>query len=376
VLAAFQMGMAGSVTLGALALSLGIRQADTTLNRAPDTVAIRAVLPDGASDWTPVLARLGGIEGLEVATVASEGAILGLGVRDYATAECGACSRGGLPLPFWGARADHHAVGPGFFEAAGLRLAAGRVLDAGDGPDAPRVAVVDRTFASSSFQDGNPLGRRVRLGRDLDAWYDVVGIVDAAPPLGPGADERPRETVWVSALQHAPRSGHVLLRGRPDAIATALAGLDAMGISRGAARTLAEVARDAAAPLRWGAGVGFALALLTLLLALRGVHAMSLQVTRRRLHELATRRALGAGDGRILAHVLAGSARTAAGGAAIALFFGSLAVAYLRGVAGGVPSPGAGAYVVVAALLVGAALLASAKAGREALSVEPALALE
>jgi len=94
------------------------------------------------------------------------------------------------------------------------------------------------------------------------------------------------------------------------------------------------------------------------------------------VRELAVRRALGATDGRILRHVLAGAAGTAVGGSLVAVFFGSLFVALLRKVAGGVPPLGAGTYVSVVVVLVGVGLLASARAAREALDVEPGLVVE
>lgn len=376
LLAAFQMGMAGAVTLGAIPLALAVRDADRAAGAAPDTVAVPARLPAGADGWGPTLARLGTIEGIDVATVASEGALTGLGVRDYLTAQCGECYRGGLPLPFWGARADHHAAGPGYFEAAGIRVVAGRALSRADAPGRRPVAVVNRTLAANAFEDGDPLGRLVRLGSGFDAWYEVVGVVDAPAPAVVGGAERPREAVWVSALQHPPRTGWVLLRGRPEGVAGAVGALDAAGIRQGDPMTLAEMASRAAAPLRWGALAGGALALVTLALALGGVHVTSVQATRRRGRELATRRALGAADRRILAYVLAEGARTALAGAAVALFFGSLLVAVLRRAAAGVPAPGPGVYAAVTLLLVACALAASVRAGLEALAVEPASVLE
>jgi hypothetical protein len=50
-------------------------------------------------------------------------------------------------------------------------------------------------------------------------------------------------------------------------------------------------------------------------------------------------------------------------------------VALLKKAAGGVPSPGPGVYLAVVALLVAASVLASLKAAREALAVEPAEAV-
>lgn len=189
VLAAFQMGVAGAVTLGAVAMATGFPARHRPGGPGPETMAVSVVAPGVPGDaWGGLLRRLGKIPGLEAESLSTPGALAGLGVRDHATAQCGDCYRGGLPLPFWGAVADHHAVGPGFFRLAGMTLGAGRGITWDDGPAAPRVAVVNRTFANTAFENGQPLGRRVRLGSDLDAWYEVVGVVEDQPVVGVGGD--------------------------------------------------------------------------------------------------------------------------------------------------------------------------------------------
>jgi ABC-type antimicrobial peptide transport system permease subunit len=133
-------------------------------------------------------------------------------------------------------------------------------------------------------------------------------------------------------------------------------------------------------PLRWTTRIALALALVTLVLALHGAHATSLVVTRRRVRELAVRRVLGATDRQILRDVLLGGAKTAMGGAVLAVLFGSGLVALLRKSTGDVPPLSVGSYLGVTALLVGAlvgaSLLASRRAAAEALLVEPGTAVE
>ncbi|HKJ02719.1 MAG TPA: ABC transporter permease, partial [Longimicrobiales bacterium] len=364
ILAALQSGVAGAVALGALGLSLGVGTPPSGgSGEGPTTVVATVTAPAVPGDgWRELRARLAALPGLEAETLATPGALVGLGIRDYATAQCGNCYRGGLPLPFWGAVVDHHAVGPDYFRLAGMTLGAGRGFTDADGPGAARVAVVNRTFANTAFEKGEPLGRKVRLGSDLDAWYEVVGIVEDMPMVGVGGDDLARAAVYVSALQHPPRTGSLLLSGSDDAVAAALDVAASVGFGTAAPRTVQQLRRDAQATVRWLGRLAFVLALLTLALAVHGGHATALQVARRRVRELAVRRALGATDGRIVRHVLAGAAGTALGGSAIAVFFGALLVAWFRKVAGGVPAPDAATYVAVVVILVGVGLAASARA--------------
>ena len=93
-------------------------------------------------------------------------------------------------------------------------------------------------------------------------------------------------------------------------------------------------------------------------------------------HDLGIRRVLGASDGTILRHVLAGAARGGLWGAAISVFFGTLAVALLRKALGGLPTPGPLPYLLVTALLTCTALAASWGAARAATRVPPATAVQ
>ena len=377
LLAALQVGVAGAVALGGIALARGA-QGSPGASVEGATVRVAGVSVTGAAgrDWSRLLLRLGEIPGLEAESLATPGALLGLGVRDYTTAQCGNCYRGGLPLPFWGALADHHAVGPEYFELVGHAVVEGRGITWEDLEGTEPVAVVNRTFANEAFEKGRPIGKKVRLGSALDSWYTVVGIVEDAPVMGMGGDDLRRAAVYVSALQNPLRHASLLLRGTEEGVESALRLVPSLGLDVEDAVPLPEVRRNASDAVRWMGRVSALLAVLTLILALHGGHATALQVTRRRVRELAIRRALGAQDSGIVRYVLLGGMGTSLGGSFVAVLVGSLLVGLLRKGAAGVPMLGPFAYAAVAAALVAAGALASLQAAREAVAVEPGAAVE
>jgi hypothetical protein len=280
-----------------------------------------------------------------------------------------------MPAPLWNVLADHHAVSPGFFELAGIEVLSGRPFTASDRPDAEPVILVNETFARTAFERGLPIGKRVRIGSDLGSWYRVIGVVadHAVPVLG--ADASPKEVVYLSALQQSPRSGTLLLRGSGGALDRAEATMAGLGFAAGPRRTLGEHRANAARPLRWAYMIAAVVAGLALLLAGHGVYATALQTTRRRIAELAIRRALGASPRRIVAYVLLDRLRVVAWGLAGFAFFGMLAVALLQNAAGLPPAP-PGAYLGIALALAALAIAASARAAQEATTVEPGVLLE
>lgn len=382
-LSVFQSGTAAAVMMGTVVLAAAVaappaaRSPGTSVDAGdlPSVAVVGATRPAGTEGWGDALAAVARIPGVEAESLAAPGTLVGLGVRDHVTTQCGNCWRGGMPMPLWGATADHHAVGPGYFDTVGMDLVSGRPLDGGDDAGSRPVAVVNSTFAGIAFEDGNPLGRLIRVGTSHDAWYEVVGVVDDAPVVAVGGDERPRETVYLSALQHAPRSAHVLVRGTEASVATAVDVLAAAGFAPDEPRTLLEHWRIAASPLAWIGRVALVLALMTLVLALAGARATALRVTRRRRDDLAVRRMVGASDRRILAHVLGGAARTGGWAAAWALFLGTFGIALIRKTAAGVTVLGPGALGAVVVLVVGAFVLAALEAGRDAVAVEPGATL-
>jgi hypothetical protein len=99
--------------------------------------------------------------------------------------------------PFKGEVAVHHAVSPDTFQMAGIEVLEGRGFTPADGPAAEPVAIVSRRFAAEHFQNGEAIGRRVRIGAARDRWHTVVGIVDALPRTRLPARTQPPEDIFV-----------------------------------------------------------------------------------------------------------------------------------------------------------------------------------
>jgi len=73
-------------------------------------------------------------------------------------------------------RARLGRVTPTFFETFGVRAVRGRVFADADRAGTLPVALVNESFARTHL-DGDPLGDRVRTGRDDALWRTVVGVV-------------------------------------------------------------------------------------------------------------------------------------------------------------------------------------------------------
>jgi predicted permease len=223
-----------------------------------------------------------------------------------------------LPLTVWS------AITPRFFETFGVGLHEGRAFTAADGAAAPKVAIVNRAFASRYFPDGRAIGRRLRLvyaGAGSD-WLEVVGT---APDLNLGTPTRPqREAVYVPLAQSPSRSVFVALStpGSPEPLAGPVR--DVVG------RIDPDLAVLAVKPLgatlyefTWGVNViarlFTAFGAAALFLAAVGVYSVMAFAVGRRTREIGIRMALGASRARVLLMVLGQGARQLLVGAAIGM---------------------------------------------------------
>jgi putative ABC transport system permease protein len=70
-------------------------------------------------------------------------------------------------------------VSPGYFEAMGIPLLAGRVMEWNEGTEAERVVVVNRALVDHYWPDQDALGRRIRQDAEHSQWSAVVvGVVE------------------------------------------------------------------------------------------------------------------------------------------------------------------------------------------------------
>jgi predicted permease len=199
-----------------------------------------------------------------------------------------------------------NVVSPGFAEALGVTLHAGRSFHDHDTAASEPVVVINEAMAQQFFPGENPLGRTVWVGHaqalpDMPA-RTVVGVIgnahwqgldEPAPPAAwvPLAQQTVGTDVWRSLfliVQTAGDSGRLAgeLRQR---IARVDPDLALMDFATTADRVARSVWRQ-----RVAANLVSALGVAALVIAVLGVFAIVSHLTRRRAHEFGVRVAVGA----------------------------------------------------------------------------------
>jgi predicted permease len=270
----------------------------------------------------------------------------------------------GRPAPEPGEEpsAGYQVVTPGFFETMGVPLLAGRDFRDTDTRDAPRVALVNRTFARTYWRGGDPVGRRLRIaGNPESPWLTIVGVVDDIRHLGPATPPRPE--FYEPHLQRSFPFMAFVVRTSADpapvvpAIRAAVARIDPSQPIAGVATMDEHIERALSSPRFISLLVG-GFGLVALALAVVGIYGVMAYAVAQRTREIAIRMALGARRGDVVGMVLARTARLAGYGIAAGLVAAWLLSGVLAGMLFGVSHTDLATFITVPALLVTVALAA------------------
>ncbi|HET8656118.1 MAG TPA: ABC transporter permease, partial [Longimicrobiaceae bacterium] len=191
---------------------------------ARNVLTVQVRLPDGgradvaarAGFYEEAIRRIRALPGVVDTGTATIGAWVGLGTTDQVRDVCIECHIGLLPRPLNVGPARIHAVSPGYFRALGVPVLEGREFAEADRAGATRVAVIGRNFAYRLFPQGEPLGKPIQVGGKGGEWYRVVGVVDDVHAQGIGAEATAEPALYLSILQHPPRSAAVAVRTTAD----------------------------------------------------------------------------------------------------------------------------------------------------------------
>jgi putative ABC transport system permease protein len=271
-------------------------------------------------------------------------------------------------------------VSTAYFRTAGIPLVRGRTFTETDNAAAPRVVVVNQEFAHRHLQDGDPLGKQIRLdvSGGTPEWSEIVGVVANVKTHSEGTIDDPE--VYEPFLQRPVSSFSLMVRASsdPNSLASALRN----AVARGDAELpLARVMSMSDVIERQKGGDSFfvtilgSFALLALILSSIGIYGLIAYSVGQRTHEIGIRMALGAGSPEVVRMVLREGMKMTAIGAAIGLALALPLPRVFDAMFYGLRLSAPPVYFIVPAAVVAVAMLATYLPARRATRVDPMVAL-
>ena len=293
----------------------------------------------------------------------------------------------------WGltARKTGHSLGmgielvtTGYFETTGMTLVRGRSFLHTDGPDTPRVAVINQRLARLAFGgEQAAIGARYHLDADPGADIEVVGVVrdaqtvDLRTPPEPMVYQLATQPHGLGVdlfLQHL----HVRTEGDPASLAAAIRAtvqqvhpdVPVLSIRTTRAQVDRSLMRE-----RMLATLSSAFGLTALFLVCVGLYGVVAQWAARRRREIGLRVALGATPGAVRAMVLRQGIVLAAAGVAVGVPTAIAAGRSLQHLLFGVEPIDPGALAAAGLVLIAVSAVAAYLPAWRASRIDPMIAL-
>jgi predicted permease len=277
-----------------------------------------------------------------------------------------------------------HQVRENFLEAMEIPLLAGRSLDSRDDARAPKVAVVNQTFARRYFPDEDPIGKRFPFDSNIKpGLVEIVGLArdikytrqrDEIPP-----------TAYLPWLQELRSLGTVTFEvrttGEPNDSVAAIRGAVReveSNLPVNSIRTQIEQADETLAMERLFAKLVGLFGLLAQQLAAIGLYGVLAWSVSQRTHEIGIRMALGASQKEVSKMILRQGMTLTFVGLALGLVGAFVLTKYLPSVTDmlyGVTATDPLTFGVIALFLALVALVACYIPARRATKVDPMVAL-
>ncbi|OLE60404.1 MAG: hypothetical protein AUI36_12390 [Cyanobacteria bacterium 13_1_40CM_2_61_4] len=276
-----------------------------------------------------------------------------------------------------------HQVRENFFEAMEIRLLLGRTFTTQDDARAPRVALVNQTFARTYFPNENPIGKRFGFDSTKISEVEIIGVARDAK-YARQRDETPA-TAYLTWQQELRSVGSLIFEvrteGEPTSFITAIRqtvqDVDS-NLPLKDVKTQIKQADETLAMERLFAKLLSLFGLLAQQLASIGLYGVMAYTVSQRTHEIGIRMALGANRSAVLRMILKQGMTLTLIGVVLGLSGAYVLTKYLESLTTmlfGVQPTDPLTYGVTAALLTIVALLACFIPARRAMKVEPMVAL-
>jgi predicted permease len=272
-----------------------------------------------------------------------------------------------------GPHAEFATAMPGYFQAMGIPLRAGRDFTAQDVRGAPNAIVIDETLAARYWPNESALGKRVTIWGD-GPEATVVGIVGHVRNSGPQAEGEPQLYLAFPQFPQSTLFSVVRTGGDPGALAPAIRevvrALDP-DLAVAKLHPLTTNVAESLARQRFNMLLLALFAGVALVLAAVGLYGVMAFLVTQRWQEIGIRLALGGRPADVLRTVLRQGLVLAlagvAAGVVAAFLLSRVAASLLYGIAPTDPVT----YVSVAALMALVALVASFVPARRATRADP-----
>jgi len=278
-----------------------------------------------------------------------------------------------------------HVVRENFLEAMGIPLLAGRTFKPQDDSKAPRVAVVNQTFANTFFPNDTPVGRRFTFDPTKPDQIEIIGIAKDAKYTRQ-RDEVP-PTVYTSYLQERSMNNAVFevrTTGEPTAVLASIRQAVREvepNLPINNVKTQTEQADETLRMERLFAKLLTMFGLLAQQLAAIGLFGVMAYAVSQRTHEIGIRMALGANRSDVLKMIVKQGMTLALLGVVLGLVGAYVLTRYLESwmnlskMLFGVKVSDPATYAIIAVFLSLIALVACYIPARRATKVDPLVAL-
>jgi putative ABC transport system permease protein len=281
-------------------------------------------------------------------------------------------------------RARFRSISPGFFETLGVPVVEGRDFRDTDRDGAERVVIISRSVAQRLFPGREAVDRHLQW---TDGVMKFIGIsTEPRRIIGvvPDVDDeniipQPAMTIYQPSAQEG-FNGRLFVRAKNDPYAlvpTITRTIHDMAADQPVERasSLEDVRTEVLTPDRLNAIVFGGFAALALLISVVGVAGVLAFSVSGRTREFGIRQALGAQPRSILTKVLSEGLVIASVGVAAGFVVGFILERTIGKYIGEVQSPGALPLIASAAVILAAAVIASALPAARAARVDPSEAL-